>query len=169
MWRIGVAIAIVVLMLGCDGDSEPKRRDAQESTCEGAPLDLSEEPKYSADYLVRWQTAEGCPVRLDYAMTREGACFDRVDEILLGWPPLTSSQEGDSRIFVRDPSNRGRDPRTAAAYDPDTELPGGAQDTGLRQRGAELWWDGEEGEFVFLVHEDHTERWPHDPEPPTCA
>jgi hypothetical protein len=164
-----LATALVSIVSGCTSDEgSGGTKAATGGDCSGAIFHLDEEPNYSADYLFRWETENGCPVRLDVAMTRRGACFNAVDEILLGWPPLSVMEGGDARIFVRDPSNRFRDRKTADAYDPTADLPADAEDTKLRQDGAELWADAN-GDAIYLVNNDHTELWPLDETTPGCA
>ncbi|HEV2755777.1 MAG TPA: hypothetical protein VG318_08380 [Actinomycetota bacterium] len=139
-------------------------------SCENeAATDVSQEPDYSADYLQRWQTADGCDVRLDVAMTRTGGCYgDETADLLLGWP-LGSSSEDDARIYVRDPRNRFGDAATSAAFREDTALPPDARDTWLRQHGStQLWMVPGDDAFVYLVYPDDTERWPLDESPPGC-
>src|SRR5687767_13609908 len=87
----------------------------------GSATDLDLEPSYSANYLHRWMTAEGCPLRLDIIMTRRGvdACGGtKVADVLMGWPLGSSHQKPrPSRIFVRDPHNVFREPSISEAFD----------------------------------------------------
>ncbi|MFN2587831.1 MAG: hypothetical protein ABR613_06925 [Actinomycetota bacterium] len=133
--------------------------------------DLSLEPDYSAGYLQRWHTADGCDVRLDVVMTRTGGCYggDTAD-LLLGWP-LGSSSEGASRIYVRDPENAFGDAATSEAFRADAHLPSGARDTLLRHLYGppQLWMVPGDDSFVYIVYQDHTERWPLDETPPGCG
>src|SRR4051812_21634343 len=82
---------------------------------------LSAEPSYSANYLDRWKTADGCPVRLDVLMTRRGkeACGgERVADILMGWPlgqVHSGSRPYPYRIYVRDPEQAVVDEATSEA------------------------------------------------------
>jgi hypothetical protein len=124
-------------------------------------IDLTKEPNYSANYLTRWTTSDGCDVRLDVAMTRSSACFDGVEEILLGWPLGTSSSHHEYRLYIRDPSGvSGVD--SASRFDPDATLPTDAVDSGLRQAGAELWIEGDSGVAIWLVTADGVEEWPQE-------
>ncbi len=54
-------------------------------------------------YLHRWQTRDGCQVRLGYIMTRTGGCIGGVDDLLIGWP-LGAPEEQGARIYTRDPN-----------------------------------------------------------------
>lgn len=151
-----------------DQPSEPSPVDsptllANAMTCADATaVNLDEEPHYSADYLHRWETHDGCEVRLDYVMTRTGACFDGVDEVLTGWPlGTTSRRPHEYRIFFRDPGGV-TGVKTAADFDPDASLPAGAMDTGLRWDGNGLWIAPDDDTFVWLVGADHVERWPQE-------
>ena len=164
------------LIAGCGADTESNRRAEQRPVdCSryGSLVDLSAEPRYSADYLHRWTTREGCPVRLDVIMTRQGAdaCGgERVADILMGWPLGEShARHRPSRIFVRDPNGVVADRQTSAAVDADAELPEDAVDTGYRQDGRALWMRPDDGSFVYLVSGDRVEAWPHDPIPSGCA
>jgi hypothetical protein len=155
------------------GNTPRLASDSGECGKPGSATDLSEEPGYSANYLHRWTTAEGCPVRLDIIMTRRGpdACGGtKVADILMGWPLGSSHQKPHPfRIFVRDPHNVFGDSQISRGFDEDAELPGDAVDTGYRQDEAELWMRPHDDAFIYLVHEDKVEQWPHDETPPGCA
>ncbi|MGH2489204.1 MAG: hypothetical protein ACRDFR_06290, partial [Candidatus Limnocylindria bacterium] len=61
------------------------------------------------------------------------------------------------------------DAETAAAFDPDADLPAAAEDTGFRQDGTELWMDRADESAIYLVTGTSIERWPLDPEPTGCT
>jgi hypothetical protein len=157
-----LVVTLSLSLVSCSGD-----RQVTDGCARDRFTDLDREPNYTADYLVRWETAGGCPVRLDVVMTRVGGCFKAIDEIVMAWPALSVMTVSNTRIFVKDPKNVARDRVTARAFDADASLSSGAQETGLRQMGAELWVE-EDGEALYLVYDDHIERWPHDPEPIGC-
>jgi hypothetical protein len=137
--------------------------------------DLSKEPNYTASYVHRWTTEDGCAVRLDILMRRQGdeACGgSRVADILMGWPLGRSHDKPrPHRIFVRDPSDVFGDEATSEAFVEDAELPKEATDTGFRQQedGAQLWMVDGNDSFTYVVYEDRIERWPLDESPPGCA
>lgn len=79
------------------------------------------------------------------------------------------SSARDDADYVRDPEDVFGDPVTAAAFDPEAELPEGAVDTGFRLGGTALWMDPADPSGIFLVAADSVERWPLDPEPTLCA
>lgn len=182
MRLIAFLFALAALASACsfDRDQEDATRQqgarstaADECGVSGSITDLSQEPGYSANYLHRWTTEDGCPVRLDVLMTRRGpdACGGaNVADILMGWPLGKSHADHRAfRIFARDPANILHGPKISHAFDGDAELPADAIDTGFRQDEAELWMPPGDDAFVYLVYSDRTERWPHDPTPTGCA
>jgi hypothetical protein len=144
----------------------------EECGAPGSVSDLSLEPGYTAGQrLERWTTSQGCDVRLDVLMTRQGPehCgWQRATDILLGDPLGASHMHGPARVYVRDPENVVGDPAVARAFEEDADLPIGARDTGYRQDGVELWMDPTDDSFVYLVSEHTVERWPQDPSPAAC-
>lgn len=180
---VAVCLALGILSTACLSErqnQEPRQEEertlasgSDECGKPGSATDLNREPSYSANYLHRWTTAKGCPVRLDVIMTRRGpdACGGaNVADILMGWPVGSSHQKPHPyRIFVRDPHNVFGDSRISRAFEEDTELPSDAVDTGYRQGGMELWMRRHDDAFIYLVDEDKVERWPNDDTPPGCA
>jgi hypothetical protein len=171
-----VALFAFVVSAACaDADNPPGVRSAgpvAKEGCDSAESDLDTEPNYAANYLHRWETAEGCPVRLDIVMTRRGkdACGgEKVADILMGTPLGRPHDDSPARIYVKDPTNVFNDHETASAYDPDATLPEDASDSGYRQDGTEMWTVPEDDRFIYLVHEDNIEQWPLDPSPPGCS
>ena len=121
---------------------------------------IDREPNYSANYLSRWQTFDGCDVRVDFVMTRSGGCFDGVDDVLMGWPLGGTNSHHNNRIFIRDPQGMTSH-QAAAGFDPEALLPTAARDTGLRQDGVEMWMVPNKDDFIWLVGQT-TERWPQE-------
>jgi dipeptidyl aminopeptidase/acylaminoacyl peptidase len=117
---------------------------------------IDAEPNYSARYIERWQTADGCDVRLDYVMTRVEACIRDVDELLIGWP-VGQPHTDRYRIFLRDPTGMTAN---HVAFDPNAAVPAAATESGLRWRGYELWLIPDRDDAVWLKAADHVERWP---------
>ena len=133
----------------------------------GEALNIKAEPSYSADYLHRWQTYDGCDVRLDYVMTRTSGCVAGVDDLLIGWPFGESHQKpNNARVFVRDPSGVTGN---ADEFDADAPIPDGALDSGLRWDEFALWLIPEADEAVWLKGSDHTERWPREDPSIACG
>lgn len=161
---LALLLSSTMMLAACGSDPRSARADHR---CTGEFMDLTQEPDYDVDNLSRWQTNEGCDVRLDVALTREGGCYEGVTHIVMGWPPLSVSTPKNTRIFVRDPNNVAGNEDTAGRYRADIELPDNAEDTRLRQQGKELWLD-RDGKAAYIVNDDHTELWPFDPAPPGC-
>ena len=144
----------------------------QRAGCDSFETDLTKEPNYKVDYIHRWTTEEGCDVRLDILMTRQGknACGgERVADIVMGTPLGQPPDSSSARIYIKDPGNVFQDDRTSQGYDPDANLPAVARDSGYRQDGAELWTVPDEPRYIYLVSDDHVERWPQDETPPGCG
>src|SRR5438046_135349 len=125
-WAHWVLAALAVAAVaGCGaasqygaGDTAGEQPGRMASCSTKGGHDIGLEPPYSAGYLHRWQTADGCPVRLDYLMTRsgEGSCGGtRAADLLIGWPLGTSSDGKGYRIYVRDPENVFHDEAVSAA------------------------------------------------------
>jgi hypothetical protein len=164
-----VVTLLALLISGCTQANRPSG-SAGGAGCDPFQSDLDKEPNYSANYLHRWETASGCPIRLDILMTRQGpdACGgDKVADILMG-TPLGKPSDESPRIYVKDPTNVFNDDATANAYDSAATLPDTARDSGYRQDGAEMWIVPEDDQFIFLVTGDNAERWPLDPSPAGC-
>ena len=144
---------------GCE-DAEP-----------GSATDLTLEPAYiDIERLHRWTGPDGCPVRLDYLMTRDGPehCGWQDSQDLVMGTPLGAPQSQDVRIYVRDPLGVLGVPALQEAFDPEAELPEDAADTGYRLGEVELWMTPAT-DFAYLVDDATAERWPLAPEPPGCA
>lgn len=135
----------------------------------GAMADLAEEPAFDADYLHRWQTADGCPIRLDIVMLRDGGECLPEPEILLGAPPGSAMGKHNTAVYVRRPDPAVRSATVVSGYDSNASLPPHAEDSGFRRDGAELWTDPGDEDFVYLVEGDRVERLPRDLEAPGCA
>jgi hypothetical protein len=156
-------MGLLFLGAGCGGADE--YLDSSSKTCRahGRITDLSLEPRLSADYLHRWATTDGCAVRLDVLMTRQGedSCGgEEVADILMGQPLGTSTSESKSQTFIRDPQQILTNRETSQAFDADAQLPAAAEDTGFHQDGLELWMRPRDHSFVYLVNEDGVEAWP---------
>ena len=138
-------------------------------TCDNEQAtDLKQEPGHAEDYRQRWQTADGCEVRLDVVMTRTGSCYGpATGVVVMGWPFGTAR---DERAYVRDPGNVFGDSRVAGLVREETALPPDARDTLLRQYGTpQIWLVPGDDSFVYMVYADRIERWPLDPSPPDCG
>lgn len=89
---LAVSAFTLVMMAACTANDSTAPSSngpadvASAKSCDAVEHDLSKEPNYPVDYIHRWTTAEGCDVRLDVLMTRQGknACVDgeRVGRVL---------------------------------------------------------------------------------------
>jgi len=170
---IASVASVVILPVACERSSSPISVPAHLTrgaiTCaDTTATDLQAEEDYSANYLYRWQTYDGCAVRLDFIMTRSGACVAGVDEVLTDWPVGLTHDHHDYRLFVRDP-NGVSTPENAKGFDPHASLPPGAEDTGLRQGGSALWMIPQEAQFIWIVGSEGVERWPRERSQIACA
>jgi hypothetical protein len=181
-----VALAPLVLIAGAWGAPETDERSPERSgpapsgalephACEaerGAVTDVAGEPDWRrwADYRP-WTTADECLVRIDVLADLPGPAhcgYQSARVIITGKPVGTEyGGPGNSAEYVRDPENVFGDATTAAAFDPDAELPEGAVDT-VRQGATELWVDPSDGSGIYLVSGGSVERWPLDPTPTLC-
>jgi hypothetical protein len=140
---------------------------------EGSVNDVATEPDWRqfAEYR-DWTTADGCLIRIDVLGDRPGpeACGFADARVIITGTPVGSryTDESNDAVYVRDPDDVFADPDTAAAFDPDAELPAGAEDTGFRQGGTELWVDPSDDSAIYLVTGTSIEIWPLDPEPAVC-
>ncbi|MGH2668664.1 MAG: hypothetical protein ACRDH5_06015, partial [bacterium] len=141
---------------------------------EGSVNDVATEPGWRAYGEFRdWTTADGCLVRIDVIGDRPGPehCgFESARVIVTGVPVGERyTDASDDAEYIRDPENVFGDAETAAAFDPDADLPAAAEDTGFRQDGTELWMDRADESAIYLVTGTSIERWPLDPEPTGCT
>lgn len=90
----------------------------------------------------------------------------------VGWPLDDPNQPEDFRMYVRDPRGvfEGFDERQAD-FDADADLPEGAEPTGWRTEGAELWLAAASAdEAVYVLGDDGgVEQWPRIDPPLGCA
>ena len=145
--------------------------DVEDSACDEPKHDLDKEPNYSANYLYRWTDENGCDLRLDVIMTRQGedACGgSSVADIVMADHLGEVVTPTTARIYVKDPDNVFGDLKTSEGFDPDAELPESAGETNHMQDRAELWVMGD-GEAIYLHYGNHVERWPRDHSPPGCG
>lgn len=179
MKPLGTGLLLVGLILtsACTTDDPPTsignpNVETAPTDCSAAQYDISREPDYPVDYIHRWTTEEGCEVRLDVLMTRQGeeACGgSQVADILMGTPLGRPPNASAARIYIKDPTNVFGDDETSDAYEADAELPDDAGDSGYRQDGTELWITPDDDRFIYLVAEGSVERWPQDESPPGCG
>ena len=104
-----------------------------------------------------WQITDGDEVDRRIVATDTGCPDDdsAVVYLNLGWP---LGALGGERQYVRDPS--GTIATGSGPFDATAQLPGSARFSGYRRGDAELWVGSDADEFVYLVFDDHAERWP---------
>jgi hypothetical protein len=141
---------------------------------EGSVNDVATEPDWRGFGEYReWTTEDGCLIRIDILGDRPGPehCgFESARVIVTGIPVGTRyTDASDDAEYIRDPENVFGDQDIADAFDPDAELPPGAEDTGFRSEGTELWVDPANDSVIYLVTGTTIESWPLDPEPTGCA
>jgi hypothetical protein len=173
--------AVVVLSLGVIfvaaafaqmngwGSEQSAARTEQCVELHGAAADVSLEPEYDAEWVHRWAFEDGCHVRKDVIMTREGegSCGGtRSSEIALG--AQDDKPAADYLSYRRDPERVFNDEAVSAAFNSDVSLPISAVDTGYEQNDRRLWTVPHSSEFIYVQIDDRFERWPFDPSPPGC-
>lgn len=177
-----LALVMVTLLLGCSGSSGSAGsssrvgNDPAVASCmaaHGLLADLAKEPSFNAgNRLHRWTTADGCGVRLDVLMTRDGPdCLPTFRDLLMGTPlgePWTGSGKGLDRDYVRDPGGVLNDPAVQSGFSAMDAPPADATDSGYRQGETQLW-TVPDGSAVYIVMADTTERWPLDTQRGGCA
>ena len=114
-----------------------------------------------------WQTAAGEDVEEAIVSTGTGCPEDDAIFLHLGWPLGTPQLLGPARQYVRDPS--GTIVSGSGPFDPTAKLPDSARFSGYRRGDAELWLGSDVDEFVYLVFDDHVERWPRMVDPVGCG
>jgi hypothetical protein len=140
-----VAVVASLPLAGCsdDADSVPAACSSPEP---GSETDVAHEPDFAyPEQLRRWVNADGCPVRGDVVMWRQGACGD-VGGVALEY------QSAENQIF-----SGVSGPREQA-----DSLPSDAIDTGysLQDDHTKLFLAAD-GSNAYLVFEDgHIEVWP---------
>ncbi|MEO8246885.1 MAG: hypothetical protein ABI622_07150 [Chloroflexota bacterium] len=140
----------------------------------GSVTDVASEPDWRqyADY-TPWTTPDGCLLRIDVIADRPGPshCDMQAARVIITGRPVGApySTEADTAQYVRDPQDVFGDPQTAAAFEPDADLPPDAVDTGYRQASSSLWVVRADPSSIYVVDGDTTERWPLDPEPAGCV
>lgn len=153
---LGVVSSLVFVgagvMLLTDDSGEPRECESRA----GSVTDLDSEAPYSADYLHRWHTPDGCLVRLDVVMLRApGSDFHCAP-----WPPeIVLGAEGRNYVGSADPEWWHESIQDG--FSADAELPDGAVDSGFRRERTELWITPDDDSAVYLVGpEGNVERWP---------
>lgn len=163
---------ILTLTVACADDSSV----ATTSSClkaHGAVVDVDREPDRSSESVKRWETEDGCSVRLDFLLSRMGSesCGGEATGDILIDGRLTKELFKDSKdnlTYVRDPENIFGDDLIASSFKEFSQPPPKTVDTGYRQGTQELWLDPSDTDFVYLVDSETAERWPLDPNPSGC-
>lgn len=173
-----VILAALTALAGCtSGDGDPMdgsprsddygvggRRDVSAS---GEPL--------AADDLVgaQWNGPAGdpAPSRVVNVIRGPDHCdWQSSIWLHLGWPVGTAAETAaDIRQYVRDPRDVLPENVKKASLDMDAELPGAGDPTGYHVDSVELWLGDDGGDdAVYVVLEDHVERWPRTTEVIAC-
>jgi hypothetical protein len=144
--------------VGC-GESQPRVACG----AKGTETDISSEPDYSAkEDFQRWTNSDGCPVRLDVLSVLVGPEH-------CGWQSARTLRMGARlgqpwgvgvRSYISDPNGLFTNRRLSKALDRDATLPSRAADTGYRRGKTKLWMVPGDDEYVYLVGEEVTQRWP---------
>jgi hypothetical protein len=78
----------------------------------------------------------------------------------VGWPlGRAASDSSESRQYLRDPDEI-LPGSLMTTFDPDTQIPTRARNTGYRTAFMEPWLHPDDDTAAYLVFEDHIERWP---------
>jgi hypothetical protein len=136
-------------------------------------------PEYVRAAVGTWYNADGygMPDSRPFAMTiLSGAQHCGWDGILFletTWPLgeiVRRMSIGDTLTFGRIPGNPKVGIEFATSFQPDTELPPAAYDTGYHRDRWHLWVvDDRIRQAVWMVHGDTVERWPAATNPVLCA
>lgn len=178
---LGILAAVILFgVAGCtsgDGqpmDASPTTTSADSSTVRPSPG--SSEPMAVDDLVgARWSGPDdgAAPSSTLHVIRGPGHCdWESSVWLHLAWPVGTEAgTSGDIHQYVRDP--RGVLPdevEKQASLELDSEVPDTAEPTGYHVDGVELWL-GDDGrdEAVYVVFEDHVERWPRTAEVIACA
>lgn len=181
MYRSALALALALALLGCnDGTPKIASTEKAQSTAEkphacsadaGSPLDVASEPPYRKHALYEaWTDKAGCLVRIDVLFERPGPahCNQQETRVLGMGMPFGARTTGpdDTQLYVRDPNGLYRNPALVAGFNPMTDLPDSAVDTGYRRGELELWLDPQQPSGVYLKRGRLVERWPRGDVPP---
>jgi hypothetical protein len=170
LWVLGVSVAGCSDEQAVPADEPGPPRDCVDAEPRSA-IDLSVEPGYDeALRLHRWTDANGCLVRLEVLMTRDGPehCGWQARQELVMGTPLGTPQIQGVRVFARDPQGVLGRPELQQLFDPVADLPAGALDTGYRLGDLALWMTPDD-DFVYVAGPRVVERWPREDPPAACA
>ncbi len=120
-----------------------------------------------SDWNSAWETADGERVGEHIVSTGTGCPNENVVLLHLGWPLGTPQLRGPARQYIRDPS--GNFVTGSGRFDANAEVPDSARFSGYRRGDVELWLGRDADEFVYLVYDDHAERWPRMTDPEACG
>lgn len=177
MWRLGMLIAVIVVMStgGCGAEhlvgvdaGSPRACDA----VRGSAIDVANEPAWRSGQYRDWSDRNGCLVRIDVLTDRPGPdhCgYGSARVIVTGrrvGDQFTTAM--DSVEYVRDPDGVFDVPKLTEGLMLDAALPADATDAGFRQAEVELWSVPGDTDFIYLKDGDRIERWPAG-ETPGCS
>lgn len=177
---VAVSLGALLSLSACTtgGDDREDARDGaapapdEEGGATSSPMG-GEQP--TADDLVgaRWTGPDGETVPSEVLNVLRGPQHcDWQSSVLLhvGWPLGTAADTAaDIRQYVRDPKGVLPDV-VMGSFGADVQVPAGASATGYEADGVGLWL-GEDGgeEAIYVVFEEHAERWPRTAEVIACA
>lgn len=161
------------------GDPLPDATDAQAPEPEeatGAPSPPDDEGSMRADGLVgaQWRGPEGNLVSsrvINVIRGPEHCGWQSSVWMHVGWPLGTQADTAaDIRQYVRDPQNVLPDTGTRASLDTGVQVPPDAAPTGYETDGVLLWLGADDGDdAIYIVFDDHAERWPRTAQVIACA
>ena len=106
------------------------------------------------------------PMAIEVFQGSEHCQWQGVDFLVLAWPLgflVQGSEMGNphTRVFVRDPDGLIQDDLTVGTFEPHSQVPNNAYDTGYHRGSWHLWVDEALiSEGVWLVNAATIERWP---------
>lgn len=145
----------------------------------GACSPVADDP--AARFVADWRGPDGQPTdrgptefELRVQRGAEHCDWTSVVFLAMAWPLGTTYRAGVDaepwREFVRDAEGVLSRPELHRRLELDAELPEDAVATGYENGDVELWLGPDRAdEFVYLVSENGTERWPRAQEPIGCA
>lgn len=127
------------------------------ASCDPAEFDPAADDQLSIDV---WLDADGNSVPTSIISSSQGPEHCEWQSVTFLWY--------EDRQFIGDPEGVLSDFEFAAAYQPETDLPPDATDTGYHHDGRHLWLSAD-GNVAFIVEDDIVQAWPTPTELIGCA